>query len=245
MCVLSAAQPWLDASLPVDVRVEALMGQLNNTEKNAQLSYGTGAIGGGLGSTNATITIDGAVAVGGVGGIGCSLPANQCAAWNAKIQAGLKDRLRVWVPAMQMCETTHTGGVSGTTLFPMPVVIGQSWNISLMEEIGREQGLQARAGGCSQALSPVLQVTTDPRFGRLAENFGEDPHMVSMMGLAALRGTQGHGTVAAHGDVTTCDHCNASTYIADPLNHPFCQAKHYAGCEYKPSFRRAYLWDCG
>jgi beta-glucosidase len=37
---------------------------------------------------------------------------------------------------------------------------------------------KARAGGCSQALSPVVQVATDPRWGRLAENFGEDPHLV-------------------------------------------------------------------
>ena len=43
-----------------------------------------------------------------------------------------------------------------------------------MQAVGRQIGLQARAAGCSQAMSPVLQVATDPRWGRLSENFGED-----------------------------------------------------------------------
>ena len=96
-----------------------------------------------------------------------------------------------------------------------------SWNVSLMEAVGRQQGLQARAGGCSQALSPVLQVITDPRFGRLAENFGEDPHLVSAFGLAAMSGIQGRANVGLG--------CNVSRYMVDPVQHPFCQAKHYAG----------------
>jgi beta-glucosidase len=103
----------------------------------------------------------------------------------------------------------------------MPVVLGQSWNTSLVEAVGRQQGMQARAGGCSQALSPVLQVITDPRFGRLAENFGEDPHIVSAAGFAALAGIQGRSNVGTGR--------NASAYIEDPVHHPFCQAKHYAG----------------
>lgn len=74
---------------------------------------------------------------------------------------------------MMMCETCHSGGLNGTTIFPMAATLGSSWNVSLVEEVGRQQGLQARAGGCSQALSPVVQVTTDPRWGRLEENYGK------------------------------------------------------------------------
>lgn len=210
----------MDASVPVDTRVDALLSQMTNREKNAQLNYGSGnpKV---HDATNASAVVDAIVALGGVGGVGCVLPAEECVQWIADIQRGLKAKMRIWIPAMQICESTHSGGVSGTTLFPMPVVMGQSWNVSLMEAIGRQQGLQARAGGCSQALSPVLQVTTDPRFGRVAENFGEDPHLVSQFGFAALAGIQGRRNVG--------EGSNASTYLFDPVHHPFCQAKHYAG----------------
>ena len=98
---------------------------------------------------------------------------------------------------------------------------GNSWNVSLMEQIGRQQGLQARAGGCSQALSPVIQVATDPRWGRLAENFGEDPYLVARFGVAAMTGIQGRGNTGRH--------ANASSYMRDPVHHPFSQVKHFAG----------------
>lgn len=55
------------------------------------------------------------------------------------------------------------------------------WLALLVRLKGRQQGLQARAGACSQALSPVVQVSTDPRWGRLAENYGEDPHLVYVL----------------------------------------------------------------
>ena len=67
----------------------------------------------------------------------------------------------------------------------------------------------------------MLQVVTDPRWGRLAENFGEDPFLVSAFGFAAMAGIQGRRNVGPD--------TNASAYIDDPVHHPFCQAKHYAG----------------
>ena len=211
------APRWMDASLPVDVRTAALLSAMTNEEKNAQLAYGTTKETG----INATRAVQDILAQHGVGGIGCDLPAQHCPQLMKSINAGLKANMRIWIPPMQICESTHSGGVSGSTLFPMPVVLGQSWNLSLIEAVGRQQGLQARAGGCSQALSPVLQVVTDLRFGRLAENYGEDPHLVSAAGLAALAGIQGQSNVGTHK--------NASMYIVDPVHHPFCQAKHYAG----------------
>jgi len=48
--------------------------------------------------------------------------------------------------------------------------------------------VQLRASGGDQALSPILQVCTDPRFGRMEENFGEDPFLVSQCGVAAVAG---------------------------------------------------------
>ena len=50
-------------------------------------------------------------------------------------------------------------------------------------------------------LSPILQVCTDPRFGRMEENFGEDPYLVGELGAAATRGMQ--GAAGCHGANTS------------------------------------------
>lgn len=64
-------------------------------------------------------------------------------------------------------ETTHSGGIQGTTIFPMPVNLGATFNVSLAEDMGYAIARQLRAAGARQALSPVLQVATNPHFGRL------------------------------------------------------------------------------
>jgi len=141
--------------------------------------------------------------------------------WSNSLQLALREKARVFVPVTFFCETTHAGGIQGSTIFPMPVTLGQSWNTTLMQAVGRQIGLQARASGCSQAMSPVLQVATDPRWGRMSENFGEDPHLVSEFGLASMRGIMGEANIGPQH--------NASTYLAQPELHPWCQGKHYAG----------------
>ena len=51
--------------------------------------------------------------------------------------------------------------------------------------------LEARARGTHQVLSPVLDLARDPRWGRTEETYGEDPYLVSRLGVAAIRGYQG------------------------------------------------------
>ena len=114
-------------------------------------------------------------------------------------------------------ETTHSGGANGTTVFPMPCAQGASWNESLIEAISTANALQLRASGGDHALSPVLQVATDPRFGRLEENFAEDPYLVAAYGVAATRGLQGRDGMDG-----------ASTYLGSPRTKVAAQAKHYA-----------------
>jgi beta-glucosidase len=53
---------------------------------------------------------------------------------------------------------------------------------------------EARVRGAHQALTPVVDVARDARWGRVEETFGEDPFLVSQMGIAAVRGFQGDAT---------------------------------------------------
>ena len=58
---------------------------------------------------------------------------------------------------------------------------------------------EARARGCQQVLSPVLDLARDPRWGRTEETYGEDPYLVTRLGVAAIRGYQGPGLPLAAG----------------------------------------------
>jgi beta-glucosidase len=197
---------YRDSTQPVDVRTADLLARMDLDEKIAQLTY-VGAV------SNASIVA--AVKNGGVGGLQCGEDASTCVLAVNQLQAQLK-KTRLAIPASIFAETTHSGGFVGSTVFPMPVTIGASWNTTLMEAIGSATASEARAAGIDQGLGPILQVCTDPRFGRMEENFGEDPFHVSRMGVAATRGLQGRN----------CGGANA-TLAGNKIS---AQAKHFAIC---------------
>jgi beta-glucosidase len=60
-----------------------------------------------------------------------------------------------------------------------------------VKEIAVANALQSRASGVNHGLAPVINVPTDPRFGRTQEAFGEDPFIVGVMATAAVLGLQG------------------------------------------------------
>jgi beta-glucosidase len=66
-----------------------------------------------------------------------------------------------------------------------------TWEPELVEAMAAVVRTQMRAAGAHQGLSPVVDVTRDPRWGRVEETFGEDPYLVSRMGVAFVRGLQG------------------------------------------------------
>ena len=198
-------KPWLNATLPVGTRVALLLAAMTLDEKVAQLGYGVACKSVRLSDVPL-----------GLGGCGVDVAARGANTTNA-LRAALVNGTRLGIPPSVFGETTHSGGSLGTTVFPMPCSQGASWNVSLVEAIGRSNALQLRAAGGDHALSPVLQVATDPRFGRLEENFGEDPYIVGRLGIAAVIGLQG-----ADGSD------GASTYLGSARTHVVSQAKHYA-----------------
>ena len=90
--------------------------------------------------------------------------------WHSAMPPSLS--LSLSPPPISLTPPQHSGGVGGTTNMPMPVSQGASWNISMVEDIGRINALELRSSGGDQGLSPILQVCTDPRFSRMEENFG-------------------------------------------------------------------------
>ncbi len=77
------------------------------------------------------------------------------------------------------------------TSYPQPIGLGATFDPRLIETIFTATAAEARARGAHQALTPVVDVARDPRWGRVEETFGEDPYLVARMGVAAVRGFQG------------------------------------------------------
>jgi beta-glucosidase len=108
------------------------------------------------------------------------------------LQERLLNASRLGIPVATISETLHSS-VDGGTAFPNPTLLGQTWDVALVEAAGAVIGLEARTAGVTRGFAPVLQVVTDPRFGRYEEAFGEDPFLVSRFGVAMTRGQQGTG----------------------------------------------------
>ena len=81
----------------------------------------------------------------------------------------------------------------GATIFPTQLALAASWNIELLEQVGRVTAEEVSSTGIHWTFSPVLCLSRDLRWGRTGETFGEDPHLISELGAALIRGYQGLG----------------------------------------------------
>ena len=113
------------------------------------------------------------------------------------MQSFFVNNSRLGIPVTFHTETLHSAG-AGSTIFPMPCLQGATWDLDLVHEVATSIAEQARANGVDRGFSPEINVCTDQRFGRVEENFGEDPCLVSAMGVAAVSGLHGgnHGCVS-------------------------------------------------
>jgi len=77
------------------------------------------------------------------------------------------------------------------TIFPIPLGQAASWNPQVVEDGARVAALEASSVGIRWTFAPMIDVSRDPRWGRIAESCGEDPYLTSVMGVAMIKGFQG------------------------------------------------------
>ncbi len=78
------------------------------------------------------------------------------------------------------------------TIFPIPLGLSCSWNLELMERCARMAAAESAADGLHWVYSPMVDISQDPRWGRVAEGSGEDPWLGSRIAVAMVRGYQGN-----------------------------------------------------
>lgn len=202
------------ANAPVETRVHDLLQRMTVEEKARQLDLYAGVpdlIDKSTDETHAAkdaiFRTDQAEKMWGGLGVGSIHDLYGSASLNNEIQGWIMQHSRLGIPVLFTGEGLHA--FSSGTIFPAPINLAATWNPDLARQTATAIASEARATGVAMLFSPVLDLARDPRWGRVEEDFGEDPYLTGQMGLAYVRGYQG--------DSLATDH----TLIAEP--------KHFAG----------------
>ncbi len=108
-----------------------------------------------------------------------------------KAQHYLVEKTRLGIPAIFQGEALHGFMASGSTSFPQVLGLASTWDPELVQQAFTAAADEMASSGVNQAFTPVLDLGRDPRWGRTEETYGEDPYLVSRMGVAAITGLQG------------------------------------------------------
>jgi beta-glucosidase len=113
------------------------------------------------------------------------------AAFANSVQKLLVENTRLGIPAIFHDEILHGHMAQGSTSFPQPLALASSWDLDLITKVFRAGALETRVRGSHQVLGPNLDLGREPRWGRTEETYGEDPYLVSRMGVAVIKAIQG------------------------------------------------------
>jgi beta-glucosidase len=137
----------------------------------------------------------------GVGGIHDVYPT---AAQSNAMQSWVITHNRLGIPALFIEEALH--GFDVGTVFPAPINLAATWNPDIGRRTASAIAAEARSNGVGMILAPVLDLARDPRWGRVEEDFGEDPYLTGQMGLAYVHGAQGESLNTDHTLITEPKH---------------------------------------
>lgn len=106
-----------------------------------------------------------------------------------RIQKAAVERSRLGIPILVSRDVIH----GFKTIFPIPLGLAATFDPELVESGARVAAVEAASCGVRWTFSPMLDISRDPRWGRIAESSGEDPYLDAVMGAAMVRGYQGNG----------------------------------------------------
>lgn len=109
------------------------------------------------------------------------------------LQKWLVENTRLGIPAIFHDEALHGLMAQRGTHFPQPLALASSWDPEFATRVFTVAALETRARGSHQVLGPNLDLAREPRWGRTEETYGEDPYLVSRMGVAVIKALQGPG----------------------------------------------------
>lgn len=136
-----------------------------------------------------------------------------------KIQKIAVDESRLGIPILVSRDVIH----GYKTIFPIPLGQAATFNPQIAEDGARVAAIEASADGIRWTFAPMIDISRDPRWGRIAESCGEDPYLSSVMGAAMIKGYQG-------------DSLNDPTAIAACAKHFVAYGAAEGGKDYNSTF---------
>lgn len=112
------------------------------------------------------------------------------------IQNFIMSHNRWGIPAAVHSESLHGLMADNGTCFPQSIGLGATFNTDLVQEIATQIGREAHANGVTMTYAPNVDLSRDPRWGRVEENYGEDPYLTAQMGVSYVKGLQSQGISA-------------------------------------------------
>ncbi len=106
---------------------------------------------------------------------------------NRPLQEAAVNNSRLKIPIFFAYDVVH----GHRTIFPISLALASSWDMQAIGLAGRTSAIEAAADGIDMTFAPMVDITHDPRWGRTSEGFGEDPHLVSMIGATMVKAFQG------------------------------------------------------
>ena len=179
------ARPWLDSALDLEARVELLLAEMTLDEK--------------VGQTHQVANIDPGQDAEALraGRIGSSLYASGATAGNERDEGvlasvideiqGMADASRLGIPVLFGRDVIH----GHRTVAPIPLGLAASFDPDLVREACAVAAREAVVDGIAWTFAPMVDISEEPRWGRVAESFGEQPVLSGRLAAAAVTGFQG------------------------------------------------------
>lgn len=220
--------PYQDTKLPVEKRVADLLSRMTIEEKVGQMSQYVGIehiketslkFEGKVSKNNdangmyKNLSISKLEEMTAQGVVGSFLHVVTAAEAN-RLQ-GLAQKSRLRIPLLIGIDAIHGNAmVAGTTVYPSPLTMAASFDVESAYISSQQTAAEMRATGSQWTFTPNIDVARDARWGRVGETFGEDPYLVSLMGVATVKGFQGD-KITPSGVIACAKHLIAG---AEPIN---------------------------
>ncbi len=197
--------PYENPQLDIELRIDDLLNQMTVEEKTCQLAtlYGYPRV---LKDTLPTHDWKNKVWKDGIGNIdehcngvrsrNCSWPVTMHVKTINEVQRWFIEETRLGIPVDFTNEGIYGACITGAGLFPAQCGVGATWDKNLVSRIGAITAIQTRVAGFTNVYSPILDVARDPRWGRTVESYGEDPYLVSQLGLQQVLAIQKNHVVS-------------------------------------------------
>lgn len=199
-----------DPKAPIEKRIENLLGQMTLEEKTCQMAtlYGYGRV---LRDSLPTPAWKKAIWRDGIAnideqlngvGVGHRKSPHLIFPFSNHVQAirttqrWFVEQTRLGIPVDFSNEGIHGLNHTKATPLPAPIGVGSTWNRQLVRRAGHIVGSEAKALGYTNVYAPILDVARDPRWGRVLECYGEEPYLISALGIEMVKGIQTEGVAS-------------------------------------------------